>query len=145
MRIPRKDKQKMFYSLYVGSKPVYAKDSEGNIITTKVDGVDVPVELGTIENTYSDPKEFLATISSSLNELHAKEYGVDASAIYSEIQCEKGYVPLAYGAKIWRETTPTYKADGTVDDSTADYVVKGVMTEFIPYDWYLLQRQNNNG
>ena len=135
----------MYYSLFVGSTPVYDTDENGNIIYTEIDGVQVPVELGTITDTYAEPVEFWATISSSLNELHAEAYGVSQSSIYSEISVLKDVLPdeFGYGTKIWKETEISYKEDGTPDESTADFTVNGKMTEMLNYDFYLLQRNNN--
>lgn len=144
MRTLRKNKQKMNYSLYVNSSVVYELDENGNKIIDYVDeeGNVYYRETGTIEPHYDTPVEFWASISSRLNELHAREYGVDQSSVYSEICCDKGQLPLEYGAKIWRISEIEYNEDGTVDESTSDYTVKGILDEFLDYDWYLLQRNN---
>ena len=146
MRMLTKNKQKMFYALYVESLVIYERDEDGNLIIDYVDenGKEWYREQGSFDDVYSKPIEFMGNISSKLNELHARAYGVDSSSIYSEICVKKGSVPLKYNAKIWRENEIVWIDEelGIPDESSADYTVKGIMTEGLTEDWYLLQRNN---
>ena len=144
MRTLRKNKQRMFYSLYKSAEPIYEKDEYGNIKYMEIDGVQVPIEVGTREPHYDTPIEFKANIHSELNEMHLKSYGVDQSSIYSEIVVEKGKLPLKIGTIIWRETEIIYEDEEqtTPKQSSADYTVVGIMTEGLNTDAYLLQRNS---
>lgn len=151
MRTLRKNRQRMFYSLYKSEETVYETDEDGNIKYMEIDGVQVPIEVGTREAHYDTPVEFKANIHSELNEMHLKSYGVDQSSIYSEIIVEKGKLPLKIGTIIWRESEIIYEDEEqtTPKQSSADYTVVGIMTEALHTDAYLLQRNSsesdNNG
>lgn len=147
MRTLRKNRQAMFYSLYKSAEPIYETDEDGNIKYMEIDGVQVPIEVGTREAHYDTPVEFKANIHSELNEMHLKSYGVDQSSIYSEIIVEKGKLPLKIGTIIWRESEIIYEDEEqtTPKQSSADYTVKGVMTEALHEDYYLLQRNSTEG
>lgn len=144
MRTLRKNKQRMFYSLYKSAEPIYETDEYGNIEYMEIDGVQVPIEVGTREPHYDTPIEFKANIYSELNEMHLKSYGVDQSSIYSEIIVEKGKLPLKIGTIIWRESEIIYEDEEqtTPKQSSADYTVVGIMTEGLNTDAYLLQRNS---
>ena len=138
------NKQKMYYSLYKSAEPIYETDEDGNIKYMEIDGVQVPIEVGTREPHYDTPIEFKANIYSELNEMHLKSYGVDQSSIYSEIIVEKGKLPLKIGTIIWRESEIIYEDEeqATPKQSSADYTVVGIMTEGLNTDAYLLQRNS---
>lgn len=148
MRTLRKNKQTMYYSLYSTSTEVF--DEEGTSVRTIIDeqtGEVLPVSVGTLKSVYSRPVEFKASITSNLNKLHIEAYGVDQSAIYSEIIVPKGYVPLKIGAIIWRES-PIQWEDETLRiplQSSSDYTVMGLLTEYQHFDFYLLQRNTPEG
>lgn len=140
MRVSRQNKQKMYYSLYVGTDPVYETDDEGNIVYVSVDGEPVPVEIGTTEATYGTPVEFKAVISGHLNEMRMRAWGVDQSSIYSEVTCQKGYLPMQVGMLIWRTSEIQYDDEQHPLASSADYRVMGIMDEGLYEDKLLLQR-----
>ena len=145
-RTARNNKQNMYYSLYSGTVPVYEKDTQGNVIYIVVDGEQVPVEAGTQEAQYSEPVPFTANISSNLNEMHVRAWGVDQSAIYSEIVCQKDELPLEVGTIIWRQSPIVY--DDVINNiprqSSADYTVVGTRTEGLTEDWFLLQKNSSD-
>lgn len=171
-RTVRKNKQKMYYSLYSGTVPVYETDEYGQIVYVEVDGEQIPVEAGTQEARYSMPVEFWANITSNLNEMHIRAWGVDQSSIYGEIVCQKDYLPLEVGAIIWRTSPITYDdlpddfavdSDGAyfvVNESgtflvtnsgervphqaSSDYTVVGIRTEDLTEDWYLLRKNSSD-
>ena len=173
-RMARINKQNMHYSLYSGTVPVYETDEDGHPIMIEVDGESVPVETGTQEARYEMPVAFRANISSELNEMHMKAWGVDQSSIYSEIVCQKGYLPLAVGAIIWRTSPIVYddlpddfvvESDGNYigvsedgatvtlvsedgmrvpHQASSDYTVVGVRTEGLTEDWFLLQKNSSD-
>ena len=147
MRTLRKNRQRMFYSLYKSAEPIFEKDEYGNIKYMEIDGVQVPIEVGTREPHYDTPIEFKANIHSELNEMHLKAYGVDQSSIYSKIIVEKGKLPLKIGTIIWRESEIIYEDEEPTNpkQSSADYTVVGIMTEGLNTDAYLLQRNSSEG
>lgn len=145
MRTSKKDKQQMYYSLFSNSTVEYERDADGNIVYIEIDGEQVPVELGTLVESYQKPVPFKASISSSLNEMHIKSWGVDQSSIYSEIAVRKGYLPLEIGTIIWRTSAIKWKDEtlGIPDASSADYTVCGLMDEDLYHDFYLLKRNSD--
>lgn len=146
MRTLKRNTQKMYYALFKGSEPVYELDNNGNRIVDYIDedGNEYYRETGTEHSVYYEPVEFHSSISSHLNEMHAREYGVDQSSIYSELTCPKDLLPLDYGAKIWKKSEVKWldEANGIPDDSSSDYTVMGILDEFPDNDYYLLKRNN---
>ena len=141
-RLARSNKQKMYYSQFIGKNPVYQTDANGNIVYINVDGENVPVELGTTEAKYGKPVEFKACISSHLNEMQMRAWGVDQSSVYSQVVCQKGYLPLEVGMIVWRTSEIEYEdlAETIPVASSADYRVVGIMDEGLNEDLLLLQR-----
>lgn len=144
MRLLEKNKQKMYYANKIGNAEIYQRDEDGNIVYIEIDGEEVPVKVGSKENAYSQPVEFLASISSSLNPVHAQAYGVDQSSIYSEVVVEKDYLPSDFGigSLVWKKSPIIYDDEGYPKSNSADYIVMGIMDEGLYVDWYLLQRNN---
>ena len=155
MRNLRKNKQKMYYSLYNAANEVYDETgSSVRYIYDKEIGTSIPVEIGTQQAEYYPPVEFSANITSNLNEMHIKSYGVDQSSIYAKIVAEKGQLPLKVGTIIWRESEIQWEDEQQriPNQESADYTVVGLLTEYQHYDSFLLQRNtpekvpsNDNG
>lgn len=148
MRNLRKNKQVMYYSLYRAAEEVFVE--EGTSVRTIIDketGEEIPVEIGTQKAVYMPPVEFHANITSNLNEMHIKAYGVDQSSIYSKLICEKGQLPLKVGSIIWRESPIRWDDElkRIPQQASADYTVVGLMTEYQHADFYLLQRNTPEG
>ena len=146
MRTSERDKQKMYYALFLGMSPVYALDDDGNKIIDGTDEEGNPIyrETGDQKASYGTPVEFWASISSALNEIHAREFGVDQSSIYSTLCVAKGYVPLTFGAKIWKNSPIEWlDEEQTIPNAdSSDYTVKGILDEYLNHDWFLLARNN---
>jgi len=148
MRTLRKNKQKMYYSLYSTTSEIY--EQEGTSVKTIIDqetGELIPVSTGTLKPVYAPPVGFEANITSNLNKLHIEAYGVDQSAIYSEIMVQKGLVPLKVGSIIWRENPIVWEDEENriPYQPSSDYTVMGLLTEYQHYDFYLLQRNTPEG
>jgi hypothetical protein len=135
----------MKYSLFNSSTPEYERDEQGNIVYTEVNGQQVPVETGEEIPAYATPVDFKASISSELNEMHVKSYGVDQSSIYAELVTEKNLVPITVGTLIWVKSPVEWEDVGqTIPKAeSADYTVVGLMDENMYCDMYLLQRKSN--
>lgn len=149
MRTLKKNKQKMYYSLYSTSSEILDTDGSGNVreIFDEEAGTSIPVTIGTLKSVYATPVKFHANITSNLNKLHIEAYGVDQSAIYSELIVPKGRVPLKIGAIIWRESEIQWEDEehGIPLQSSSDYTVMGLLTEYQHYDFFLLQRNTPEG
>lgn len=144
MRTLRKNRQKMYYSLDNVTKPSYQFDDDENISYVEVDGIMVPVATGGYITTFSEPQLFYANISSNLSETHMMSYGIDQSNGYCEIIADKGKLPLEIGSIIWKESKIAYSdLEKTIPKkSSCDYIVKGIMTEGLNEDCFLLQRNS---
>lgn len=148
MRTLNRNKQKMYYSLQDGTSPVYMTDDDGNVKYIEVDGEQIPVESGETEPHYTEPKLFRANINSTLTDTFIRAFGIDDSSDKATIVCAKGTLPLAKGARIWRNSDIKYKDPinmSNVDENSADYVVKDVNDEAMHEDTFLLQRLIKEG
>ena len=135
-RTALKNKQNLMYSLLGEPEPVYLTDSEGNIITTDVNGTQVPVEEGFNEPVYGEPVSFVANIMPVGSESYArgnvavpKAYGIDISEYDALILARRYEFPLTETSIVWHESVPQYKTVGNtrvVDKNSADYQVKRV-------------------
>lgn len=136
------NKQKMAYALLGEKVPIYETDDDGNIKYITVDGKKVPVETGEYETGYGKPVTFYASISNKLDDVLAKEFGIDQSSNYAQIVADKDVLPLSVGSLIWKKSTIGYKymANSIIDANTADYTVMGVADEGLTVDLFLLQK-----
>lgn len=143
----------MYYALQIGEVPIYNRDENGEIIYENYEDSDgniiyildengnkIPQETGEYEIEYSEPVEFLANINNKLNEVVWESYGIDNSTNYAQIISAKDELPLKSGSVIWKKSEVGRKESGSVDDTTSDYVVKGVADEGLSIDLFLLQR-----
>ena len=121
-RAGRRNKQKMFYALWLQDQPVYDKDRDGNI---RVDDDGFPIETGDTKDVYSEPMEFHACIVGSGGQVEQQAFGAfgDYDAL---LYARKGDLPLSENTLIWYRNDPKLKGDGSVDEKSADYVVKRV-------------------
>lgn len=136
------NKQKMAYALLGEKVPIYETDDDGNIKYITVDGKEVPVETGEHETGYGKPVTFYASINNKLDDVLAKEFGIDQSSNYAQIVADKDVLPLYVGSLIWKKSTIGYKdmANSIIDANTADYTVMGVADEGLTVDLFLLQK-----
>ena len=144
MRTLNKNKQKMYYSLPIGEQPIYELDKNGNKIIEyeDADGNIYYRETGENETVYSIPKLFSNGISGKLSEVLIKEFGIDDSSMYAEMEVEANKYPIVAESLIWLKSDVLYKdTDKTmVDKSSCDYVVAGVLDEGLNVWKYLLRR-----
>lgn len=139
----KSNQQAMYYSLQEGEMPIYETDSDGNIVYYEdEEGNRIPLETGETTVGYTEPKKFLANITNKLNEVVWQDYGIDDSTNYAQIIVSKGMLPLKAGSVIWKKSEIGYKDEAHTipDESTADYVVKGVADEGLSEDLFLLKR-----
>lgn len=156
MRQLKKNKQKMFYSEpknnkiydsngntlvndennYIVSQmkdapepteDIYARDEEGNIIYTNVDGELIPV-LSETKNNYEPPTIFYANISFNSGETIMAEYGLNVSNYDAVISADKGKLPFDERTLIWHTSAPEIDDYGQAIPESADYRVVAIKT-----------------
>ena len=128
MRTPRRVKQKMFYSTFHEGEPIYEKDESGAIIyDTMPDGEQIPRIAGEAPPGYDDPVEFWNSITGDLTEAELEAYGSAAQGM-AKMTFQKGEYPFAVGVLIWKESEVKYNPDGSIDEKSADYRIRGLQT-----------------
>lgn len=128
MRTNRRIKQRMLYSNFYKSKPVYVTDDEGNIVyQTLPNGEEVPCKTGEMKDGYDEPTEFWNSISGTLTEDELQAFGGEKRAV-AKITYLKNEYPFKIGTLIWKNSEVGYK-DGEVDETSADYRIMGILDE----------------
>lgn len=134
----------MYYSLPLGEQPIYELDENGQKIIDYVDeeGNVYYRETGDSEMVYSEPVPFQNGISGKLSEVLVKEFGIDDTSMYAEMDTEANKYPIVAESLIWRKSEVLFKdANKTIPDKTScDYVVAGVLDEGLNVWNYLLRR-----
>lgn len=125
MRSLKKNQQNLWYSTYADQITIYERDENGNIVYVEVDGEQVPVIISE-QAGYNNPVSFYANIAMSGGEAEAKEYGVNASDYEAVLVTTDKSLPIDELTRIWFQTEPKFKSDGTVDGDSADYSVLAV-------------------
>lgn len=141
MRTLRRNKRKMYYSLFGREVTRYAKDEEGNIKTyTTNDGEVIKLEEGT-EIAYSKPVEFWGNIAMSGGEVREQEYGLNQSDYSAVLIMNVGEIPITETSYIWFNNEVVYlDEDKTMPDvKSADYRVKKVSPS-LNFTKYLLEK-----
>lgn len=128
MRNPRKFRQKMYYALLIGKEPVYERDDRGDIVYLYHKGDQIPVETGEKRDVYSSPIEFYNSISGELTENELQAFGTQMTA-NAKMTYRRGQYPFRTGTLIWKQSEVKYLDDGSIDPTSADYRVIGVMNE----------------
>lgn len=132
MRTLNRNKQKMFYSLYLGETPIY--DSY-----VDADGVEHKIDTGEKKASYSMPTAFYGNIAMSGGESEAVEFGLNLADYQAVLIMAKNTLPIDETSLIWLNTTPQYNEDGTVDQYSADYSVVKVSPS-LNVDKYVLKK-----
>ena len=132
----------MFYSLFVSNAPKYELDEYGNRIIDSFDDFGNPIylEVGENEDTYSAPVEFWASIDGNVRQTLMQEFGTINSPNYAQIVARTGLYDFKVGTLIWKDSEIIYKADGTPDESSADYDVIGVLDEQVDNTTFYLHK-----
>lgn len=133
------NKQSLKYANYKEDVIIYARDAEGNILVTDVDGEDVPV-VEAVVSAYSEPISFEANISFNSGDTQLSEYGLDTSAYNAIISANKGELPFDERTIIWHTSEPLYDALGAVKAESADYRVKAIKTSLNEERFILTKR-----
>lgn len=141
MRMLKRNKQKLHYSLFIEERPEYALDEFGNKIIEYVDeeGNEYYRETGEIERVYSLPVEFLGNISMSGGEAEAMEFGLNTADYEAVLIVEKGLLSIDESSLIWFESEPVINDNGLVDYVTADYSIIKISPS-LNVDKYVLKK-----
>ena len=125
MRCLKKNKQKLYYSLLIGTSVEYELDANGNKIVEYTDGQTTYYrETGDGIPLYSAPAEFEGNIAMSGSDIARVEFGIDEAHYEAVLVLKKGTVPLTETSLIWYQTTPVTKTIDEktyADESSADY------------------------
>lgn len=144
IRLPRANKQSFYYANWKEKTTEYKTDDDGNVLYVEVRGKQVPIEKE-IPAHYTEPKAFKASMNMGGGRAEAVEFGVDMSDYSAVLTTPKGIFNITETSLIWFETKPKHKADGTVDENSADYTVAKVRSSLY-YDRFLLaKRAKRNG
>lgn len=138
MRLQRKNKKWITYSLFDHIEPVYKHDDNGDVVTETIDGEQVPVEIGQRE-LYTKPKRKLVSFSTGGKSAIKDEYGIDDTDWNAMIMVELGKLYLDTKSIVWRNNSVTYREDGSVDPNSAEYKVVRVLPSNT-VQRYLLQK-----
>lgn len=151
MRTLRKNKQKMYFSNFKETKPLYETDEDGNIVYNEFeyDGVvyKEPIEIGVSNNGYTTPTEMFASISMSGGEVEYREFGIDNQNYNAILITNKGEYQLNETSLIWFKSEIKYKDEQKteIEPNSADYRVIQI-SECINFTKYILQKVvKNNG
>lgn len=144
MRMLNKNKQQMYYSLLIGETDICELDENGEKIIVHIDeeGTVYYKVTGDKEPLYSKPVPFKSGISGKLSKALVKEFGIDDTTMYAEMDTNANEFPIVAESLIWRKSDVLYKdKDKTIPDKTScDYVVAGVLDEGLNVWNYLLRR-----
>lgn len=119
------NKQSMKYSLQGQTVTIYEKDDDGNnkyYETSDGEKIYYTHEV----NGYSDPVDFMANIAFSGGEAQNEEYGFNTADFDAILLTDREEYPLAKGSLIWLNSEVTRTSDGTIDETSADFIIVGV-------------------
>lgn len=154
MMTQSRNRQKMWYALPGKNRPKYERDDDGNIIYESYEDEDgneiyylddngnkIPRDTGESEPTFLTPVPFKGSVFSQLESAIMRAWGPDNTDNYAVLVVPKNALPeLRNGTRIWRKSEIKYKDDGTPDETSADYMIDGVLDEELNEDSYYLTK-----
>lgn len=139
MRCLLKNKQKLYYALFLSKEPEYELDDEGNRI---IDDEGNYIETGVPLLLYDEPVAFEGNIALSGSDVSRQEFGVSEERYEAVLVTNKGQLPITETSLLWYQTEPQTKViEGVTyaDDTTADYRVLKVVPS-LNNDRYILDK-----
>lgn len=141
MRTQKRNRQKMYYSSPIGTEPIYKLDANGHIVYEDIDGELIPVEIGEERTKYGAVKPLRGALAAQLENAIMRAWGSDNTNNYAILVVDKDKYPeITNGTRIWRKSKVSKYEDGSVDGSSADYLVSGVLDEELNEDSYYLTK-----
>ena len=107
MRCLLKNKQTIYYSLLLGTAPVYKLDKNGHKIVDYVDeetGKTYYVETGVKQSLYSEAVAFKGNIAFAGADLLRQEFGVSDEHYEAVLVLNKDQIPITETSLIWFQT-----------------------------------------
>ena len=141
MRMLKRNKQKLYYSLFIEERPKYALDENGDKIIEYIDteGNEYYRETGEVERVYSLPVQFLGNIAMSGGEAEAMEFGLNTADYEAVLIVGKELLPIDESSLIWHESEPKLNIDGNADWTTSDYSIIKISPS-LNVDKYVLKK-----
>lgn len=144
MRNLNKNKQSLYYALYLGEVTIYRLDQYGQKIPIYTDETTTPPtvyyeEEDTRTDTYDKPVQFLGNIALTGGDSEAVDFGVSVADYEAVLITPKGLLPITETSLIWHTTEPTVDAQGYPDPATADYKIVKVSPS-LNEDRYVLSK-----
>lgn len=115
MRLCKKNKSKLKYSLYKESEPTYLKDENGNIVYEEIDGEQVPVETGYTQPHYETPVEFNGYIQFRGGKSEEEAFGVSLDKYTHILIMRLGELPIDETSLIFDKSEPKEPYDKSAD------------------------------
>lgn len=109
MRNCKKNARYLWYSNFQKNEPIL--DENGD-------------KTGEYSSGYMNPVKFDASLSGSKGKAYADIFGTNLD--YTRTASTVEMLPITEESLVWYQTEPVMKADGTVDENTADYTVAGI-------------------
>lgn len=145
MRKLRKNDKWLYYANLEETKTEYLTGEDGYEKTVIVNGEARLIETGVKTRVFGAPVRFLGHITPTGietyahgNESYPMAQGIDTSAYDGFLSTMAPDVPLTEESLIWEVTEPAYKADGTPDEHSADWIISRV-AKTLNYAVYLLK------
>ena len=136
MRTLNRNKQQMYYSLFLAEKEIYVLDDDGNKILDYVDTDGIEYYRTEKVVLYTLPVKFYGNIAMSGGEARMVEYGLNQADYEAKLVVGKGLLPIDETSRIWYENEPKtplveywFVGDNektyieTPDEYSADYTV----------------------
>lgn len=145
MRKLRKNDKWLWYALLEEVETEYLTDENGIPKTVMVNGEARLIETGVSGRAFKEPVRFLGHITPTGietyahgNESYPLPQGIDISAYDGFLSTMAQDVPLTEESLIWETTEPKYRADGNLDEHSADWIISRV-AKTLNYAVYLLK------
>lgn len=124
MRNCRKNKKKMYYSLYLGQDNASALDDNGNPLVDEYGDV---VLSGESNVSYGLPTEFMASLSET-GETTTVEFGTNTADYDGVIVAPVGKYNITENSLIWYQSEIEYMDEEhtVINPHSADYTVKSI-------------------
>lgn len=115
MRLCKRNKSNLKYSLYREKEPTYQLDDEGEIVYEEIDGEQIPIETGYNEPKYDAPVNFKGYIQFKSGEAEARAFGVSTESYTHLLVMRKDEIPIDETSLIFDKSEPTEPYDKSAD------------------------------